>query len=75
MMAKLYLAGHKGRTSFCLRYTAIWWISKGASGRGSTSSELGLSELAVERLLSLGKATSCVYSQLIFSLTLYSQSG
>ena len=71
-MAKLYLAGHKGRTFFCLRYTAIWWISKGAVGRGDTSSELELSELAVEQLLSLGRATSCLYCQLIFSLTLYS---
>ena len=71
-MAKLYLAGHKGRTFFCLRYTAIWWTPKGAVGRGRTSSELGLSELAVELLLSLGRATSCLYRQLIFSLTLYS---
>lgn len=71
-MAKLYLAEHKGRTFFCLRYTAIGEISKGAVRRGNTSSELGLSELAVERLLSLGRATSCLYRQLIFSLTLYS---
>lgn len=71
-MAKLYLAEHKGRTFFCLRYTDIGGISKGAVGRGDTSSELGLSELAVARLLSLGRATSCLYRQLIFSLTLYS---
>lgn len=71
-MAKLYLAGHKGRTFSYLRYTAIWWTSKGAVERGDTSSELGMSELAVELLLSLGRATSCLYRQLIFSLTLYS---